>query len=139
MTVLVRGGTVVNATGAAPADVLIEGEKVVALADPASGIAAGWAESAERVVDATGKFVVPGGIDAHTHFELPFGGTTASDDFEIGTRAAAWGGTTTVVDFAVQRASPPGGPSTPTSRRPRAAAPSTTASTSSSATSPRRA
>ena len=56
------------------------------------------------MIDATGKYVIPGGIDAHTHFELPFGGTEASDTFETGTRAAAWGGTTTVIDFAVQTA-----------------------------------
>ena len=61
------------------------------------------AASAEDVIDATGKYVIPGGIDAHTHMELPFGGTFASDTFETGTRAAAWGGTTTIIDFAVQR------------------------------------
>ena len=55
------------------------------------------------MIDATGKYVVPGGVDCHTHMELPFGGTFASDTFETGTRAAAWGGTTTIVDFAVQR------------------------------------
>src|SRR5439155_16424902 len=55
------------------------------------------------VVEATGKYVVPGGVDVHTHMELPFGGTFASDTFETGTRAAAYGGTTTIVDFAVQR------------------------------------
>ena len=55
------------------------------------------------MIDATGKYVIPGGIDAHTHMELPFGGTDASDTFETGTRAAAWGGTTSIIDFAVQR------------------------------------
>ena len=55
------------------------------------------------VIDATGKYVVPGGVDVHTHMELPFGGTDASDTFETGTIAAAWGGVTTIVDFAVQR------------------------------------
>ena len=54
------------------------------------------------MIDATGKYVIPGGIDAHTHMELPFGGTFAKDDFETGTRAAAFGGTTSIVDFAVQ-------------------------------------
>ncbi len=57
---------------------------------------------ADRAVDATGKYVVPGGIDVHTHMQMPFGGTEASDTFETGTRAAAWGGVTTIVDFAVQ-------------------------------------
>ena len=57
---------------------------------------------ADRTVDATGKYVVPGGIDVHTHMQMPFGGTEASDTFETGTRAAAWGGVTTIVDFAVQ-------------------------------------
>src|SRR3546814_4857982 len=61
------------------------------------------AANVDTVIDATGKYVIPGGIDAHTHMELPFGGTNASDTFETGTRAAAWGGTTTIVDFAVQR------------------------------------
>ena len=54
------------------------------------------------MIDAAGKLVIPGRIDVHTHMELPFGGTNASDTFETGTRAAAWGGTTTIVDFAVQ-------------------------------------
>ena len=54
------------------------------------------------MIDATGKYVVPGGVDVHTHMEMPFGGTEASDTFETGTCAAAWGGVTTIVDFAVQ-------------------------------------
>src|SRR4028118_1469944 len=59
--------------------------------------------AADTVTDAAGKYVIPGGVDAHTHMELPFGGTFASDTFETGTRAAAWGGVTTIVDMAVQR------------------------------------
>jgi dihydropyrimidinase len=102
-TTLITGGTVVSATGRAAADVLIDGEKVVGVLTPGSVLlGTDLAESADRVIDATGKYVIPGGIDAHTHFELPFGGTEASDTFETGTRAAAWGGTTTVIDFAVQ-------------------------------------
>jgi dihydropyrimidinase len=102
-TTLITGGTVVSATGRSEADVLIDGEKIVALVAPGSTILGSELKaSADTVIDATGKYVIPGGIDAHTHFELPFGGTEASDTFESGTRAAAWGGTTSVIDFAVQ-------------------------------------
>lgn len=97
---VIRGGLVVTATEELHADVLIEGERIAALAATGSDAAAGW--QAERVIDATGHYVLPGGVDVHTHMELPFGGTAASDTFETGTRAAAWGGTTTIVDFAVQ-------------------------------------
>ena len=101
MTILIKGGTVVSTTGADPADVLIDGEQVVAVMSPGSELADA-AEERAQVLDATGKLVVPGGVDVHTHMELPFGGTVASDDFESGTRAAAWGGTTTILDFATQ-------------------------------------
>ena len=103
MTTLIKGGTVVSSTGADPAEVLIDGEQIAAVLSPGSDIAAAAEQSAE-VIDATGRLVVPGGVDVHTHMELPFGGTFASDTFETGTRAAAWGGTTTIVDFAVQKA-----------------------------------
>ena len=99
MRIVIKGGTVITATETMEADVLVEDEKVVALAAPGSH---GWVEGADRIIDAAGKWVVPGGIDVHTHMELPFGGTVASDDFETGTRAAAWGGTTTIIDFGVQ-------------------------------------
>ncbi len=102
MTTLIKGGTVVSSTGADPADVLIDGEQIAAVLRPGSDIAVSVEQTAE-VVDASGRLVVPGGVDVHTHMELPFGGTFASDTFETGTRAAAWGGTTTIVDFAVQR------------------------------------
>ncbi|MEU1229178.1 dihydropyrimidinase [Streptomyces sp. NPDC005828] len=97
---LIRGGLVVTAADEVHADVLIEDGRVVALAAHGSDVAAGW--TADRIIDATDRYVLPGGVDAHTHMELPFGGTFASDTFETGTRAAAWGGTTTIVDFAVQ-------------------------------------
>ncbi|MER7108327.1 dihydropyrimidinase [Streptomyces sp. NPDC000229] len=97
---LVRGGLVITATDETHADILIEDGRIAALAAHGSTVSASW--TAERTIDATDKYVIPGGVDAHTHMELPFGGTFASDDFETGTRAAAWGGTTTIVDFAVQ-------------------------------------
>jgi dihydropyrimidinase len=97
---LIRGGLVITAAEEIHADVLIDSEQVVALAATGSTVAEGW--TADTVIDAMGKYVIPGGVDAHTHMELPFGGTAASDTFETGSRAAAWGGTTTIVDFAVQ-------------------------------------
>ncbi|MEU6982516.1 dihydropyrimidinase [Streptomyces sp. NPDC046324] len=97
---LIRGGLVVTAADEIHADVLIEDGRIAALAAHGSDAAAGW--TADRTIDATDRYVIPGGVDAHTHMELPFGGTFASDTFETGTRAAAWGGTTTIVDFAVQ-------------------------------------
>ncbi|WP_033441352.1 dihydropyrimidinase [Saccharothrix sp. NRRL B-16314] len=96
MSTLIKGGTVVNATGAVAADVLVDGEKIVALLAP------GFPLQADETIDATGKYVIPGGIDGHTHMEMPFGGTFSADTFETGTIAAAWGGTTTIIDFAVQ-------------------------------------
>ncbi|MFG2497788.1 dihydropyrimidinase [Streptomyces sp. NPDC048441] len=94
---LIRGGLVITAAEEIHADVLIEDGRIAALASTGTQE---W--TADRVIDAADKYVIPGGVDAHTHMELPFGGTFASDSFETGTRAAAWGGTTTVVDFAVQ-------------------------------------
>jgi len=103
-TILITGGTVVSATGSAPMDVLVDGDTVAAVLQPGSRLlGTDLAAGVDRVIDATGKYVVPGGVDAHTHMELPFGGTFASDTFETGTTAAAWGGTTTIIDFAVQR------------------------------------
>src|SRR6476619_878990 len=103
MTTLITNGTVVAPSGALATDVLIDGEQIVALVKTgSSALGSDLAATAERVIDASGKYVIPGGVDVHTHMELPFGGTFASDTFETGSRAAAWGGTTTIVDFAVQ-------------------------------------
>src|SRR4051812_4033886 len=99
---VIRGGLVITASDEIHADVLIEDGRIAALA--ASGTSAAESFTADRTIDATGKYVIPGGVDAHTHMEMPFGGTKASDTFETGTRAAAWGGTTTIVDFVVQYA-----------------------------------
>src|SRR5687767_4934985 len=95
MSILIKGGTIVTATDQYVGDVFVEGEKITTI-----GTALGM--NADRVIDAKGKFVLPGGIDVHTHMDMPFGGTTSADDFESGTIAAAFGGTTTIVDFAIQ-------------------------------------
>ena len=92
---LITGGTIVTAADTYKADVLVDGEKVAQIGKTLR------APGAKRI-NAAGKYVIPGGIDVHTHMELPFGGTMASDDFETGTMAAAFGGTTSIVDFAVQ-------------------------------------
>jgi dihydropyrimidinase len=97
---LIKNGTVVTAEGTLKADVLVEGEKIAALLTPEGS--RGVAARAEAVIDATDMYVIPGGIDAHTHMEMPFGGTFSVDTFETGTIAAAHGGTTTIIDFPVQ-------------------------------------
>jgi len=94
-TLLIKGGTIVTAADQYVGDVLVEDERITT-------IGTALTMQADRVIDATGKYVLPGGIDVHTHLDMPFGGTTSADDFESGTRAAAHGGTTTVVDFAIQ-------------------------------------
>jgi dihydropyrimidinase len=98
MRTLIVNGTVVTADGSSSADLLVDGETIALIgADlAASGL------TADQTIDAAGKYVIPGAIDVHTHMELPFGGTFAKDTFESGTRAAAFGGTTSIVDFAVQ-------------------------------------
>ena len=92
MTTLIRGGTVVNHDHSQRADVLVDGGKIVAIGQGLSG---------KEVIDAGGCYVMPGGIDPHTHMELPFMGTVASEDFFTGTSAAAAGGTTTIIDFVI--------------------------------------
>ncbi len=98
MRTLITNGTIVTADGSYQADILVEGETIALIG---RDLAAGGV-TADETIDAAGRYVIPGGIDVHTHMELPFGGTFAKDTFFTGTRAAACGGTTTIVDFAVQ-------------------------------------
>ncbi|MBB6146144.1 dihydropyrimidinase [Silvibacterium bohemicum] len=95
MGLLIRNGTVITADETLSADVLVEDGTI-------REVRSGIASQGHTAVDASGLYVLPGGIDAHTHLDMPFGGTTSADDFETGTRAAAIGGTTTIVDFAIQ-------------------------------------
>ena len=95
MALLIQNGTVVTADSTFAADVLIEGSTI-------REVRAGIPANGHTTVDASGLLLLPGGVDAHTHLDMPFGGTTSADDFESGTRAAAIGGTTTIVDFAIQ-------------------------------------
>ena len=95
MSLLIKNGRIVTAADDYQADIFVENETV-------SLIGRNLVIDADRVVDAAGKLVIPGGVDPHTHLEMPFGGTVTSDDFETGTRAAAHGGTTCLIDFAIQ-------------------------------------
>src|SRR6202045_245860 len=95
MRTLIKNGTVVTASDTNKTDVLIDGERIVA-------IGSGLTAKADQVIDAENRYVMPGALDVHTHMELPFGGPFASDVFATGPAAPAWGGTTTIVDFAVQ-------------------------------------
>src|ERR671936_2650217 len=94
-TTLVNNGTVVTASDRYDADIYIDKGRITLIGQ-------GLNVPADTVVEASGKLVMPGGIDVHTHLDMPFGGTTSSDDFETGTRAALFGGTTTLIDFAIQ-------------------------------------
>ncbi len=98
MRTLIKNGHIVTAVDSYTADILIDGETVAMIGKDLDKVIG----EPDRSIDAAGKLVIPGGIDPHTHLDLPFGGTSSSDDFETGTRAAAFGGTTTIVDFAVQ-------------------------------------
>jgi dihydropyrimidinase len=95
MGILIKSGMVVSAMESKQLDVLIEGERI-------ARVAAGIDKARHEVVDARGLLVMPGGIDVHTHLDMPFGGTTSADDYTTGTQAAAVGGTTTLIDFALQ-------------------------------------
>ena len=92
MSTLIKGGTIVTADRTYKADVLIEGESISAIGSGLSGT---------TTIDATGCFIMPGGIDPHTHLDMPFMGTNSADDYESGTKAALSGGTTMVVDFCI--------------------------------------
>ena len=93
---IIRNGSVVTATDTYLADIAIANGKIAAIGKDLP------TQNSSHVLDAAGKLVLPGGIDVHTHLDMPFGGTTSADDFETGTRAAAFGGTTTLIDFAIQ-------------------------------------
>jgi len=95
MSTLIKNGRIITAEQDYTADIYIENETVTT-------IGSNLKIEADKVLDASGKYVIPGGIDAHTHLDMPFGGTVSCDDFENGTRAAAFGGTTSIVDFAIQ-------------------------------------
>src|SRR6202051_2086784 len=93
---IITNGSVVTATDTYLADVAIANGKVAVIGKDLPR------QNATKIIDASAKYVFPGGIDVHTHLDMPFGGTTSADDFETGTRAAAFGGTTTLIDFAIQ-------------------------------------
>jgi dihydropyrimidinase len=95
MSVLIKNGTIVTATDLYKGDIFIQDERITTIGTSLS-------MQADRVIDAADKYVFPGGIDVHTHLDMPFGGTVSADDFESGTIAAAHGGTTSIVDFAIQ-------------------------------------
>lgn len=97
MKTLVKGGTIVTASDTYQADVLVDDGIITLIGKDLAATV-----SADTIVDATDKYVIPGGIDVHTHLDMPFGGTTSVDDFNSGTIAAAFGGTTSIVDFAIQ-------------------------------------
>jgi dihydropyrimidinase len=98
MRILIKNGHIVTAVDSYIADVLVDGETVTMIGKNLARVIG----EVDKTIDATNKLIIPGGVDPHTHMDLPFGGTSSSDDFETGTRAAAFGGTTTIIDFAVQ-------------------------------------
>jgi dihydropyrimidinase len=98
MSLLIRNGRIITASDDYVADVYCENGVITAIGTDLPS----HRYQAERTIDASGQYVIPGGIDVHTHLNMPFGGTTSADDFESGTIAAAFGGTTSIVDFAIQ-------------------------------------
>ena len=96
MSVLIKGGRILTAADDYVGDVYVEGERISLIGESLD-------VSADKVIDAAGKYVLPGCVDPHTHLDMPFGGTNSIDDFESGTLAAAHGGTTTIIDFAIQK------------------------------------
>ena len=96
MTTLIKNGRIITATDDYVADILIEGETIKA-------IGKNFPIKADKEIEATGKLIFPGGIDPHVHLDMPFMGTYSSDNYETGTRAALFGGTTTVIDFVLQK------------------------------------
>jgi dihydropyrimidinase len=95
VSLLIKNGTILNASDIYRGDIFIERDVITTIGTQLT-------MQADRVIDAAGRYVLPGGIDVHTHLDMPFGGTTSADDFESGTIAAAFGGTTSIVDFAIQ-------------------------------------
>lgn len=100
MKTLIKNGRIVTACDDYHADILIDGETIALIGKELN-------LDADRIIDAKDRLVIPGGIDPHTHMDMPFGGTTSCDDFTTGTRAAAYGGTTTIIDFAIQNKGEP--------------------------------
>lgn len=95
MSTLIKNGRIITAEHDYSADIFVEKEKITTISSNLN-------IEADNVIDASGKYVIPGGLDVHTHLDMPFGGTTSCDDFETGTKAAAFGGTTCIIDFATQ-------------------------------------
>ena len=95
MSVLIKNGRIITASDDYKADIFIADQSITTIGNTLD-------MPADEVIDATGKYLFPGGLDPHTHLDMPFGGTVSADDFETGTRAAAHGGTTTLIDFAIQ-------------------------------------
>ena len=98
MSLLITNGRIITASDDYVADVYCDSGVITAIGKDLPS----HRFQADRTIDASGKYVIPGGIDVHTHLNMPFGGTTSADDFESGTIAAAFGGTTSIVDFAIQ-------------------------------------